>query len=65
MLFYQLIRTKRAPWIALAVMLFAAFLSGILCHLHEKRLQQVDDYARVEMETPVYLIVTDLTGIKK
>ena len=49
----------------LAVMLFAAFLSGILCHLHEKRLQQVDDYARVEMETPVYLIVTDLTGIKK
>lgn len=64
MLFYQFRRMKRTPVAALAVLLFAAVLTLILCNLHTAALQEQEEYKKVMQETPVVLTVTNLNGTR-
>lgn len=53
---------RREPVPALAVFLFTAVLSVLLCVLHQNRLREQEDYQRAFASVPVYFTVVDLDG---
>ena len=55
-------RTLRQPAFALAVALFAAVLSMVLCHLHRSAQEEMENYQRSYASVPVYMKVTNLDG---
>lgn len=62
MITHALKRIQRAPLPALAVLLFAAILTAVLCGLQAANEQEVEDYKEIYRTTPVTLTVTNLTG---
>ena len=55
-------RTLRQPAFALAVTLFAAVLSLVLCHLHRSAQEEMENYEKSYAAVPVFMKVTDLDG---
>jgi hypothetical protein len=53
---------RREPVPVLAVFLFAAVLSVLLCVLHQNRIREQEDYQRAYASIPVYFTVVDLDG---
>lgn len=65
MFFYQVRRMKRTMISSLAVLVFAAVLTFILCSLHISSQREQAEYERVVRETPIILEVTNLNGTMK
>ena len=55
---------RREPVPALAVLLFTAVMSVLLCTLHRNRLREQEDYQHAFSSVPVYFTVVDLDGTK-
>lgn len=55
-------RTLRQPAFALAVTLFAAVLSLVLCYLHRSSQEEMENYEKSYAAVPVFMKVTDLDG---
>lgn len=53
---------RREPVPSLAVLLFAAVLSVLLCMLHQNRIREQEEYQRAYTSVPVYFTVVDLDG---
>ncbi len=62
MLRYMFKRLRRTPVIAVALILFAAVVSSVLCGLHRDNLAEQAHYDRTWRSIPVTLTVTNLTG---
>lgn len=57
-------RNLRQPLSALAVLLFAAVLTVVLCHLHRSRQEELQSYEETYASVPVFFKVVDLDGSK-
>lgn len=55
-------RIKRAPVSAIAVLLFAAVISIIICALHASNEAELQNFEEVSATIPVKMTVTNLTG---
>lgn len=64
MLTYILLRIRRTPLPALAVLLFAAVLAAVLCGLHASNEAELAHFQEVYQTLPVKLTVTNLKGTK-
>lgn len=63
-MFYAMLQIKRKPIPAVAIMLFAAILSMILCGLHEANEAEKRNYEEMYRTVPVYITATDITGTR-
>ena len=57
-------RNLRQPLAALAVILFAAVLSVVICHLYKSGREELDSYEKTHASVPVFFKVVDLDGSK-
>ena len=57
-------RNTRQPLAALAVLLFAAVLTVVLCHLHKSGREELQSYEETYASVPVFFKVVDLDGSK-
>ena len=64
MLKHMIRRNLRQPLAALAVLLFAAVLTVVLCHLHRSGQEELQSYEETYASVPVFFKVTDLDGSK-
>lgn len=64
MLKRMLKRNMRQPLPALAVILFSAVLSVVLCHLHRAGEEELRSFEEAFASVPVYFKITDLDGSK-
>lgn len=55
-------RNTRQPLAALAVLLFAAVLTVVLCHLHKSGQEELQSYEETYASVPVFFKVVDLDG---
>lgn len=63
-MFFTIKRFKRAPLPAVAVLLFSAVISVIICALHASNEAEMSNYEEVYRTVPVEVSVTGLTGTK-
>lgn len=57
-------RNTRQPLAALAVLLFAAVLTLVLCHLHKSAQEELQSYEQTYASVPVFFKVVDFDGSK-
>ena len=57
-------RNSRQPLAAIAMLLFAAVLSVVLCHLHKNSQEEMQSFERTYASVPVFFKVVDLDGSK-
>lgn len=57
-------RNTRQPLAALAVLLFAAVLTVVLCHLHKSGQEELRSFEETYASVPVFFKVVDLDGSK-
>lgn len=55
-------RNTRQPLAALAVLLFAAVLTVVLCHLHKSGQEELQSFAEAYASVPVFFKVVELDG---
>ena len=57
-------RNLRQPLMGLAVLLFAAVLTVVLCYLHKSSQEELRSYEETYASVPVFFKVVDLDGSK-
>lgn len=63
MIFKIIKRLKRAPFFAMAILLFAAIISVIICALHASNEAELRNYEEMWQTVPITVTVTDLSGV--